>query len=82
LKKGSLVFHSSRADHNLQLNGKQIVEVRVSTSLKTAPGKRGVQLFVAQNGGKPAEYVFYAARDKDKKDEEKTIADLINRIRQ
>jgi hypothetical protein len=82
LKKGSLVYHSSLAEHNLALDGKQIVEARVNTSLKTPPARRGVQLFASQGGGRPSELVFHAARDKNERDEEKIIADLINAIRQ
>jgi hypothetical protein len=82
LKKDSLVFRSSLADHNLALTGKQIVEARVNSSVKTSPGKRGVQLFASQGGGKPTELIFHAARDKDERDEEKIIVDLINAIRQ
>jgi hypothetical protein len=82
LKKGSLVFRSDRAEHNLELNRQQIVEARFSAGLKTPPAKKGVQLFASQGGDRPAEIVFHAARQKNDKDEERIIVDMINLIRQ
>jgi hypothetical protein len=82
LKKGSLVFRSDRAEHNLELNRQQIVEARFSAGLKTPPAKKGVQLFASQGGDRPAEIVFHAARPKNDKDEERIIVDMINLIRQ
>jgi hypothetical protein len=83
LKKGSLDFKSTRMDHNLVLKGNQIVEARLGgPSAKNPLARSGVRLLASQGEGKPAEVVFEAARNKNQRDEERIIADLINLVRQ
>jgi hypothetical protein len=83
LKKGSLVFRSSLAAHNLDLKGNQLVEARLSgPSAKTPLARNEVRLLASRGGGRPSEIQFQADRSKNAKDEESIIADLINVIRQ
>jgi len=84
LRKDSLVFRSSRSDHNLSLTGKQIIEPRMSgPSAKNPIGRGAVHLLASQGGGRSSEIIFHADRDRGKndKDEEAIIEDLINVIR-
>jgi hypothetical protein len=83
LKRGSFVFNSNRSDHNMAIKAHQIVEARLTGPSAVNPlAKSGVRMLVSQGGGKPYEVMFHAARNKDEKDEETILADLINVIRQ
>jgi hypothetical protein len=88
LKKGSLVFRSTRAGHNFELNRQQLVEysrLRIPLQRKSrGESGKGVQVFASQSGHKPSVIVFRAARQEqnEDKDEEKIIVELINLIKQ
>ena len=87
IKKGTLAFRSNRADHNLSLTSKQIVEARLGggTVLKIKkpplPGGPAIHIFIARDDDKPLDSEFRAAREKNQKEEEEIIVDLINAYR-